>query len=154
MALDVVGFSSVFLNISAWISCFILLDHLEEIPYHAARGSNVLLGRKISVLQHPILRIYGVGAVWRWVVWHWVPSLSSGNCTFCSILLHSASRSQAIYDFIFTSFYAHRCARLGLSQLQYFDLFLSPLFSAALPVIVSWYNIISYCSIKVTTPGL
>ena len=70
MALDVVGFSSIFLNISACISCFILLDRLGEIPYHAARDSNVPLGGKISVPQHRILRIYGIGALWRWVVWH------------------------------------------------------------------------------------
>lgn len=60
VALDVVGFSSAFLNISACISCFILLKRPREIPHHAARDSNVPLGGKISVLQHPM----------RWVVWH------------------------------------------------------------------------------------
>jgi hypothetical protein len=90
VALDVVF--SIFLNISAFISCFILLDHLEEIPYHAARDSNVLLGRKISVPQHRILRIYGVGAVGRWVVWgRWVVC----HCEF------QASRPVVVLSFLF-----------------------------------------------------
>ena len=70
VALDVVGFASVFLNISACISCFILLDRLGEIPYHAAWDSNLPLREKISVPRHRILRIYGIGALWHCVVWH------------------------------------------------------------------------------------
>ena len=60
VALDVVGFASAFLNISACISCFILLNRPGETPHHAARDSNAPLGGKISVPQHRM----------RWVVWH------------------------------------------------------------------------------------
>ncbi|KIM44953.1 hypothetical protein M413DRAFT_442929 [Hebeloma cylindrosporum] len=89
VALDVVGFCSVFLNVSACISCFILLDRLGEIPYHAARDSNVPLGGKIAVPQHRILRIYGIGALWRWVVWYWLICFIIGaSCVFAQLLLY------------------------------------------------------------------
>ena len=107
MALDAVGFSPVFLNISAWISCFILLDHLEEIPYHAARGSNVLLGRKISVLQHPILRIYGVGAVWRWVVWHCEFQASRPVIVLSVLLCYTALAGLKPFMILFSLHFMH-----------------------------------------------
>lgn len=52
------------------MSCFILLDRLGEVPYRASRDKNVPMGGRIVSGQEGILRIYGVGALWQWVVWH------------------------------------------------------------------------------------
>ncbi|KAF8957478.1 hypothetical protein BDZ97DRAFT_1846393 [Flammula alnicola] len=70
LALEITGYASVFLNISACISSFILADRLGDVPYRAARDSSVPLGGQAAMEQQSILRKYGIGALWQWIVWH------------------------------------------------------------------------------------
>jgi len=68
-AFQILGQAGLLLNISACISCFIIIDRLGDVPYRAAQ-ENVPKGGKISLPATGILRVYGIGALWRWAVWH------------------------------------------------------------------------------------
>ena len=68
--MDLLGYASLIFNASACASCFIILDRLGDVPYRAARQRNVPKGGKISLPSIGILKVYGIGALWRWAVWH------------------------------------------------------------------------------------
>jgi len=84
-ALDIVGLSSVVLNISACIGSFVLLGRLEEIPYRAVQDSKHPLERNFVISQH---RIHAIGALRHWVVWHWLCFTVGAYCTFAQVLLY------------------------------------------------------------------
>lgn len=84
-ALDIVGLSSVVLNISACIGSFVLLGHLEEIPYRAVQDSKHPLERNFVISRH---RIHAIGALRHWVVWHWLCFTVGAYCTFAQVLLY------------------------------------------------------------------
>ncbi|KAF9485471.1 hypothetical protein BDN70DRAFT_589063 [Pholiota conissans] len=89
LCLDIVGYASIFLNISSCMSCFILLDRLGEVPYNASRDPNVPMGGRTTMGQESVLRTYGIGALWKWVIWHWLFCFVTGLGTiFAQILIY------------------------------------------------------------------
>lgn len=70
VSMDILGYASFLLNISACTTCFIILDRLGDVPYRAAQQPNVPRGGKTSLPADRILRVYGIGALWRWAIWH------------------------------------------------------------------------------------
>ncbi|KAF8909406.1 hypothetical protein CPB84DRAFT_1517276 [Gymnopilus junonius] len=89
MALVVMGYVSLFLNISACMSCFILIDRLGELPYHAAQDRQLPKGGTITLQQQGILKLFRIGALWTWVVWHWLICFLIGAWSiFAQLLLY------------------------------------------------------------------
>ncbi|KAF9530360.1 hypothetical protein CPB83DRAFT_176153 [Crepidotus variabilis] len=83
-ALNILGYTSFLLNISACTTCFIILDRLGDVPFRAAQNKgDGPPDAKISLPSTGILREYGIGALWRWIVWHW---LICFLCGFWAIL--------------------------------------------------------------------
>lgn len=70
LALAITGYVSLLLNMSACMSCFILVDRLGELSYNAAQDHQLTKGGTVTMQQQGILRLYGIGALWPWVVWH------------------------------------------------------------------------------------
>ncbi len=63
--MELLGYTALIFNVTACASCFIILDRLGDVPYRATRQ------RKSGVMLPPIgMRVYGIGAVWRWAIWH------------------------------------------------------------------------------------
>jgi len=66
LKMDLLGYISLIFNVSACPSCFIILDRLGDVPYRATRQGNT---PKSGVMLPAIgMRVYGIGAVWRWVI--------------------------------------------------------------------------------------
>lgn len=70
VSMDILGYSSILLNVSACTTCFIILDRLGDVPYRAAQQSSLPRGGKTTLPAIKILRVYGIGALWRWAIWH------------------------------------------------------------------------------------
>src|SRR6266545_6211134 len=70
LKMALLGYISLIFNVSACPSCFIILDRLGDVPYRATRQGNAPKGGKISLPATGILKVYGIGALWRWAVWH------------------------------------------------------------------------------------
>ncbi|PPQ65499.1 hypothetical protein CVT26_000139 [Gymnopilus dilepis] len=79
----------LFLNASACMSCFILVDRLGELPYHAARKPQLPRGGSVTLHQQGILKLYGIGGLWPWIVWHWLFCFTFGAWSiFAEVLLY------------------------------------------------------------------
>ncbi|KDR65720.1 hypothetical protein GALMADRAFT_106788 [Galerina marginata CBS 339.88] len=123
LALEVISYASIFLNISACLSCFILIDRLGDIPYHASQNPNLTKGGSVSLRQQEILKIYGVGALWRWVVWHWLFCFTFGAWSiFAQLVLYiwlQESKDLRIA----------MAALMGFCSLPFFAFLLAPVFN-------------------------
>ena len=71
-ALIIICYASLFFNASAAISSFILMDKLGELPFRAAskRQSILPTGGTITGNSEDLLKRYGVGKLWTFLVWH------------------------------------------------------------------------------------
>lgn len=70
LALTVLSYASLILNLSACLSSFILIDELGEIPFRAAskRRSTLPVAGAIQGTPNQLLRRYGAGNLWDVVV--------------------------------------------------------------------------------------
>ncbi|KAF8895827.1 hypothetical protein CPB84DRAFT_1781918 [Gymnopilus junonius] len=59
-------YAALFLNISATISSFILIDNLGEI------------GFTMTTTQDDLLIMFGASKKWKWMLWHWLVTFYSG----------------------------------------------------------------------------
>jgi signal transduction histidine kinase len=112
LASEILAYTSLILNISACASCFILLDRLGDVPYRAARKPSAPQGGKVIMPPIAILRVYGVGALWRWAVWHWLICFLFG---FWSIIAQ-------ILLFVWTQLNGNRHTAIAVSALAVFCL--------------------------------
>ncbi|PPQ88719.1 hypothetical protein CVT25_009483 [Psilocybe cyanescens] len=71
LALEILGYAALFLNISACTSGFILIDRLGNMSWDASQDEALLLVGKAITTQQNLLRLYGVGTLWFWVMWHY-----------------------------------------------------------------------------------
>lgn len=76
IALEVLSYASLFLNISCGVSSVLLLDRLGEVPYRSAREPQPRLAGRTTLTAHELLKEYKVGGAWSLVLWH---------CTFYNV---------------------------------------------------------------------
>lgn len=70
VALEIFGYAALFLNVSACMSGFILIDRLGNMPWDACQKEELLSVGKMITTQQQLLRRFGVGALWPWVAGH------------------------------------------------------------------------------------
>ncbi|KAF8202516.1 hypothetical protein BJ912DRAFT_945049 [Pholiota molesta] len=87
IALELLSYASIFLNISSCMSCFILLDRLGDVPYKSSRDPDVPIGGRTTLEQEGVMRTYGIGALWQWVFWHWLFCFITGAWSILAQIL-------------------------------------------------------------------
>lgn len=72
LALALLSYASLILNISACLSSLTLLDQLGELPFRAAQKRQSFLpsAGAIEGTSEDLLRRYGVYKLWNVLVWH------------------------------------------------------------------------------------
>ncbi|TFK37684.1 hypothetical protein BDQ12DRAFT_750514, partial [Crucibulum laeve] len=72
----IICYSSLFFNVSASISSFILIDKLGELPFRASqRGQQTLPPPQTAMSSTDpdyLLKRYGIGRWWSFLIWHWL----------------------------------------------------------------------------------
>uniref|UniRef100_A0A8H7XVN2 Uncharacterized protein n=1 Tax=Psilocybe cubensis TaxID=181762 RepID=A0A8H7XVN2_PSICU len=87
LALEVFGYSAFFLNVSACMSSFIMIDRLGDMPWHACQKPDTESIGKIVATQQQTLRRFGVGALWPWVAGHWLLCFALGYLAIIAEIL-------------------------------------------------------------------
>ncbi|KDR77009.1 hypothetical protein GALMADRAFT_1327154 [Galerina marginata CBS 339.88] len=78
-------YAAIFLNISATISSFILIDNLGEIGYRSSIPNNQRPGSPppttMSCTPEKLLYTYGASSKWTWMLFHWLFTFYMGILT-------------------------------------------------------------------------
>jgi len=73
------SYSAVVLNVSATIGSLVLTDKLGELPLQASQRVHLLPRATVSKDNTTaMLRLYGIGPMWTYAMWHWLFCLVVG----------------------------------------------------------------------------
>jgi hypothetical protein len=94
-------YAALFLNISATISSFILIDNLGEIEFRAsckgeAFHENVKRAKTMTRTQDRLLVEFGATGEWKWMLFHWLATFYSGILALIIAILTYVSMQEAL----------------------------------------------------------
>ncbi|KDR77007.1 hypothetical protein GALMADRAFT_155696 [Galerina marginata CBS 339.88] len=92
---------ALFLNISATISSFILIDNLGEIGYRASCNEEALKQKfgttnTYTAGQEKLLAEFGASEEWEWMLFHWLATFYSGILALIISVLTYVSMQEAL----------------------------------------------------------
>ncbi|KAH8986904.1 hypothetical protein EDB92DRAFT_1222750 [Lactarius akahatsu] len=88
-ALLAFSYCALVFSCSATISSLVLTDEFGELPVRASRKSDPIKQGLFDSSSASLLEVYGARRSWRWVMWHWLFSLTAGvACLVTQILIY------------------------------------------------------------------
>ncbi|KAI0249016.1 hypothetical protein BJV78DRAFT_1094989, partial [Lactifluus subvellereus] len=88
-ALLAFSYSALFFSSSATISSLVLTDEFGEIPVRASRKADPIKQGLFDSSSASLLEVYGARRSWRWVMWHWLFSLTAAvACLVTQVLIY------------------------------------------------------------------
>ncbi|KAI0291656.1 hypothetical protein B0F90DRAFT_341033 [Multifurca ochricompacta] len=88
-ALLVFSYCGLLFSCSATISSLVLTDEFGELPVRASRKSDPIKQGLFDSSSASLLEVYGARRSWRWLMWHWLLSLTAAiACLITQILIY------------------------------------------------------------------
>ncbi|KAF8895828.1 hypothetical protein CPB84DRAFT_1682145, partial [Gymnopilus junonius] len=102
-------YAALFLNISATISSFILIDNLGELGFHASCKdptfyTDLETAGTMSVTQDKLLIKFGASKMWKLMLWHWLATFYLGILALIISVLTYVTMEEAVATKIFMWF--------------------------------------------------